>query len=365
MRWRNYGPEYLSEARARRVSGLAGRRFESIRAIREAAAIRPSLELRNEAIACMVLADIKLLERKSFSQQRQVVAGDPSFEHFALCDRSGSVSIRRLSDGVESARLPAVGPIAAGLSPFSLDGKWLAVFYKDNRWRVWDWAKPAMAVEVASIPGGDANFAPDSRRIAFSDSTNILVHELSCGERLNSISLNGLASQSAPGWLRFDPSGRLLALFKLESGTNVLIADTLSGRTITTLPHADHVFAVSWHPDGRQLATASGEGSIHIRMQATENGLARGTLNNQSALHSITKAAFSLHVVGTERRDCGNSPVAGNRSAFVKAATSWDLARVTARWYRSIGMVAASTFLRLTSASACGRSTSGWKAPVA
>ena len=43
---------YLAEARARRTSGRAGQRFESLEAVRKAAAIRPDLAVRNEAIAC-------------------------------------------------------------------------------------------------------------------------------------------------------------------------------------------------------------------------------------------------------------------------------------------------------------------------
>src|SRR5438477_2802882 len=41
----------LARARAQRLSGLAGRKGESLSAVSSAAAIRPSLELRDEAIA--------------------------------------------------------------------------------------------------------------------------------------------------------------------------------------------------------------------------------------------------------------------------------------------------------------------------
>jgi serine/threonine protein kinase len=50
----------LSEARALRVSGQPGRRFQSLAALSNAAAIRPSVELRNEAIASMTQVDIQL-----------------------------------------------------------------------------------------------------------------------------------------------------------------------------------------------------------------------------------------------------------------------------------------------------------------
>ena len=51
---------YLAEARARRASGRAGQRIESLGAVRKAAAIRPSLAVRNEAIACLAMSDLRV-----------------------------------------------------------------------------------------------------------------------------------------------------------------------------------------------------------------------------------------------------------------------------------------------------------------
>ncbi|MFN0055795.1 MAG: WD40 repeat domain-containing serine/threonine protein kinase [Planctomycetales bacterium] len=50
---------HLDRARAGRASRLVGQRFESLSAVREAAAIRADLELRNEAIACLSLVDFR------------------------------------------------------------------------------------------------------------------------------------------------------------------------------------------------------------------------------------------------------------------------------------------------------------------
>jgi WD40 repeat protein len=50
---------YLDRARAGRFSRLRGQRFDSLEAVRAAAAIRYDLQLRNEAIACLALADLR------------------------------------------------------------------------------------------------------------------------------------------------------------------------------------------------------------------------------------------------------------------------------------------------------------------
>ncbi|HXJ72242.1 MAG TPA: serine/threonine-protein kinase, partial [Candidatus Dormibacteraeota bacterium] len=52
---------YLHQARANRWSSRAGRRFDSLAVLSNAAAIRPSPELCNEAIACMALTDLRSL----------------------------------------------------------------------------------------------------------------------------------------------------------------------------------------------------------------------------------------------------------------------------------------------------------------
>jgi hypothetical protein len=49
----------LERSAAGRASRLVGQRFDGLEAVRKAAAIRPSLEVRNEAIACLALADIR------------------------------------------------------------------------------------------------------------------------------------------------------------------------------------------------------------------------------------------------------------------------------------------------------------------
>src|SRR5262249_44082371 len=49
----------LHEAQAERRSGQIGQRFASLDALARAAAIRPALELRNEAIASLALPDLR------------------------------------------------------------------------------------------------------------------------------------------------------------------------------------------------------------------------------------------------------------------------------------------------------------------
>jgi len=258
---KNLWESYLSQARALRLSGQSGRHFESLAALRKAAAIQPSLALRNEAIASMILPDLHWLEKKDFSKAQEKVSLEPTLQKYAH-QRTGSVSIRRVADDRAVAALPEVGVPATEVYEFSPDSRFLAVKYADEHWRVWDWAKPAIAAEGVAFLG--SAFTSDSRIIGVSDATNIVLYDLISRKRMKSLSLNGMASKDSPGWFRFDPTGRRLALYTTDARTNVFILDTETGETLKTLQHADDVNAVAWHPDGNHLATGCGDKTIHI-----------------------------------------------------------------------------------------------------
>ena len=71
-------------------------------------------ELRDEAIACLALADlrpVRTLAGRSLDEYR--VAFDATFDRYAVSDAEGNVSLRRVADDVEVARLPRVGPCPA------------------------------------------------------------------------------------------------------------------------------------------------------------------------------------------------------------------------------------------------------------
>src|SRR5262249_37797917 len=95
----------FNEAKARRWSGLMGRRFESLQALKKAAAIYRSLgqldeprkrELRNDAIACLALVDIRLVRPgPSHPPLGPTVCVDAQLQRYATSDARGNVSIRR------------------------------------------------------------------------------------------------------------------------------------------------------------------------------------------------------------------------------------------------------------------------------
>ena len=74
---------YLERARALRSSGLVGQRFETLKVIREAAKIKVTPELRDEAVAALVLPDVELArEWEGYPAGTFNVAPDATFQRF-------------------------------------------------------------------------------------------------------------------------------------------------------------------------------------------------------------------------------------------------------------------------------------------
>src|SRR5579859_1201347 len=118
------------------MSRQAGASFESLAAIARAAAIRPSLQLRNEAIAAMVQADIRWITGKQFGAHVRAMS-ETSGNYYALYEGSGKVSVKRILDDTQVALIPEVEASATGIWLLNASPPLIAVRYSDNQTRVW------------------------------------------------------------------------------------------------------------------------------------------------------------------------------------------------------------------------------------
>src|SRR5262249_18449868 len=133
----------LAQARASRWSGRVGQRFDSLRALTEAAQLAQELglgpehlfELPNEAVACLALCDVRpSKEWDGWTEPFDAaVAFSPDFQTYARSDARGRVSVRRVAGDSEVASLAAPafhqkGGDQEGYPHFSPCGRYLAVF---------------------------------------------------------------------------------------------------------------------------------------------------------------------------------------------------------------------------------------------
>ena len=137
-----------AQARASRFSHRVGQRFESLEALSEAAKIGRELglpadrfdRLRDEAIACMALPDLKPAGPPIRTPEGMIAfAFDPGMTRYAIRLRDGTILVRRMGDDQEIARFAAQGDREIWVFAFSPDGKYLATNdYPSRAVVVWD-----------------------------------------------------------------------------------------------------------------------------------------------------------------------------------------------------------------------------------
>ncbi|MEX2119654.1 MAG: protein kinase [Pirellulales bacterium] len=270
----------FNQARAARWSGRAGRRYDSLEALAEAARTLPSLglgraealELRNEAVACMALTDLKVERRwQPNTPFRGGAAFDGRLEQYAVGTSDGSVSVRRTADDVELVRIPAKDQFESAGVRFSPNGKLLATKHRlgqTNVVRVWRLGQPEPVLESpVSHNGLGVDFSPDSRRLAVGlPDSGIALFELAGGRRLKRFPIG-----YSPTCVRFHPEGSRLAL--CEGGqTDVRVFD-LEEESLASFKHPRQVFDVAWAPSGDLLATACADYRAYVWDVATRQPL--------------------------------------------------------------------------------------------
>jgi len=276
---------YLAQARANRWSHRPGQRFDSLTALSNAAVIRPTLELRNEAIAALALPDARVLRYWPLDPPVPLFAGlvfDAAVERYARAYPDGQIAICRARDDLELLRLRGFGPWREAALCFSPDGRFLAEKHdgpNTNLFCVWNLERQASVLvlpwTMAQLPFA---FTPDSSQIAAARGETICFFELGSGHEVRRIQ-----APYAPGHLRFDPTGSKLAIC-IDSRPDLVVLDAASGAVLRSFDARPT--GCAWNYDGRLLASACVDSQVYLW------GVADGTL--QATLKGHTAAAMTL-----------------------------------------------------------------------
>jgi serine/threonine protein kinase/WD40 repeat protein/Flp pilus assembly protein TadD len=244
---------HLARASAHRRSRQRGQRFAALDELAQAMRLDPSpqlrRELRNEAIACLALPDIRpAREWVGWPAGSAQLDFDESLETYARADYEGNVTICRTADGSEIVRSTGFGggETWPRLSP---DGRYVALFDGGKRVKVWDVRDPSGPpfLEESSCLLPDFSF--DSTRIAYGcEDGSIVVRSLAPMRPAQRLALGAL-----PRGMAFSPLDARLAV---SADRGIRIFDVQSGAAVD-LPHNFPFERLAWHPEGSYLAAVS------------------------------------------------------------------------------------------------------------
>jgi serine/threonine protein kinase/WD40 repeat protein len=262
---------YVERARALRTSGRIGQRLRALEAISEAKKIKLTPELRDEAVAALVLPDAEIFREWNGCPERTVAwSHDAALRRYARLDKEGALTVCQLTDQGEDVifRIPALKNYPTGAIHMSPDGRFLAHVYAPALngiglgMRLWNLTGPMPTVQLEEPSGVQeltVAFHTDGRRLALGHTNGtVSVYDLA------SVAVKRLNLGQVPRSLAFHPSdGRLAA----ACGDCVRLLDVDSGteRRPLRLPGIDSwSHGMAWHPAGKLLATTSEDQKIHI-----------------------------------------------------------------------------------------------------
>lgn len=278
-----------AEARATRLGQTLDRRSGTLDALRRAAAIEATPELRNEAVATLALPERIMEASLALDASIRTHEFDPTLTSCALGLTDGDVVIRRLADGAEIQRLrpgpdtvPPDQGRPTGLS-FSPDGRLLSVRYLRGALAVWE------------LESGRLRFVHDADQLRhqasrglFSSDGGFLVApvfnpdgfavlETATGRVVSHFPEIGSYNHAA-----VRPGARQFAGY---DGTKVLVFDWETRERLLEAPFEFGVYHLNWSPDGCWLGIFGNSLELHLWNLTT--GQRRVLQGHQDAVYQV------------------------------------------------------------------------------
>jgi WD40 repeat protein len=246
----------LHQAVALLSSSEPDRRTRALASLRDAAAIRPGLDLRNAALAALATPQLRVLRRWDPRTTQGVESGpDPRMTRYVMRNRDGSVSVHSLKDDKELVRLPSVGGLA-NFGIFSPDGATLAVRYESRQLRLWDLASRETRVTLEGVV--TVAFTPDSRTALALTDENVHLLEIDSGREVARVS----TPAGAPS-LAIHPREPLFAVWGWGK-RGIEVHRLQDGQLLRRVDVPEMGMVAGWSADGAQLFTAHFDFSIRV-----------------------------------------------------------------------------------------------------
>jgi serine/threonine protein kinase/WD40 repeat protein len=294
--WRSH----LARAQAGRFSGRPGQRLDSLEAVRNAAQIARAAGvseervdgLRNEAIACLALPDMRPGPTSvKVPSGTTSITFDGDYQRYALGDAAGVVSVYRLGDEAPIVRLPGLRRVLTEIL-LSPDGRFVAG-HSSGEFQIWEVDEGrAVFSELKPVHAlnrfmAESLFSADSRlAAAVGPDGSISVWDLRTGREIQC-----LRTGNIPNAIAIHPNGLQIAVAD-DNHMGVVIWDIKSGRKATELLAGDSgsVSGLAWHPDGGRLALGFRAPTSHVEVWDVATRRILATLEGH--VEDVTVMAF-------------------------------------------------------------------------
>jgi len=284
---------YLAQSRSRRRGFEAGRRFESLANVAAAAGLGVNADrrwvLRDEAIACLAVADLRRTDCGLHPPIRRGdgLGFDADFTRCAYRAADGRVIVRGLPDDRVVADLPGppLRPVGFRFSP---DGKLLASRCDENGrtgFAAWDIERGEVVLGVPQGVEADAfEFSPDGRWLA----AGRLDGSIEVYDTATLRVARRLPPGAIPHALAFDPEGRRLAVSGPAPESAIQVRSFADGAIERSIPLPAGTYAITWHPDGRRIAAGGRDGRIYLVDAGTNDAKPEVFEGHQGAVVSLS-----------------------------------------------------------------------------
>ncbi len=258
----------LEQARATVRGGEIGQRVKALDAVRRAAAITNTADLRREALTALTLPDARWRRDLPLGLEFTGKDPDPSFERIAVCRGRGPVQVLAISNLAVLATLPASTNLMCWGLFWSADGRFLAAKRdydaagSGSDLEVWDLrGEPRRTLLIHNARFNGWSFHPHKPELVVAVGRNQLINwNVERGEELARIDV-----EVTPEQLKYSPDARLVAAaYRRNDGWGVSVHPAGELETLASHVFASSLGGIDWHPQGRWVAVTDLSGAVHL-----------------------------------------------------------------------------------------------------
>jgi len=295
---------FLGEARATVRSRELGQRVRALDALRRAAAISNTAELRREVFAALALPDLHFEKQLLVGPDVTLRELDPTFERFAVCRGRGPTEIRAVLDNRLLASLPASTNLPAHFGLWSRDGRYLAVKRDLDpsgrlaEWEIWDISSLRQVILLHAVPWAALSFHPGLPQLIAAREGEVITWGLEHGQEKNRFQL----ANERIILLRYSPDGtRFAAVRRRGSEDLVTVNNTLRGAELAAHKLTENIGDLNWHPEGRWIAVADLGGAVRFMDSQSSEERLLGRHKAQAVRTAFSPDGHYLITGGWER----------------------------------------------------------------